>query len=43
MEVKRDYLYVSIDILFYVLYIINMMKKQTLLYHIYTYDTKKAL
>ena len=33
---KRDYLRTSIDILFYIMfYIINTMKKQTLLYHVY--------
>ena len=41
---KRDYLYASIDILFYIMfYIINAMKNhQTLLCHVCTYDTKKS-
>ena len=40
---KRDYLHASIDILFYIMfYIINTMKKQSLLYRIRTYDTKKV-
>ena len=39
----RDYLHANIDILLYIMfYIINMMKKQTLLYHFRTYDTKKV-
>ena len=41
---KRDYLHASRDILFCIMfYIINMMKKQTLLYGLHTYDTKMVL
>ena len=40
---KRDCVHASIDILFYIMfYIINAMKKQTLLYHFRTQDTKKV-
>ena len=40
---KRDYLHASIDILFYIMvYTINTIKKQTLLYYFLTYDTKKV-
>ena len=41
---KGDYLHASLDILFNIIfYIINTMKKQTLLYHVRAYDTKKVL
>ena len=36
---KRDYLHASINILYYV---ISTMKKQTLLYHVLSYNTKKV-
>ena len=40
---KRDYLHGTIDTLLYIMFcIINTMKKQTLLYYVCTYDTKKV-
>ena len=41
---KRNYLYASIDILFYIMfYIIDTMKKhETLSYHVCNYDKKKV-